>query len=107
MSNQLWPGYYVVNGNYAVRYSSKKPETASYRTISNIPELNGLSGQYTSIVPWPGKPNSDDYLLDLNWYGDLIGPTFFLKDQQGAKTVSKHREEFLLDWAKRWEWLEK
>lgn len=107
VSNQLWPGYYIGNGNYAVRYSSKKPETASYRTISNIPELNGLSGQYTSIVPWPGKPNSDDYLLGLNWYGDLIDPTFFLKDQQGAKTVSKHREEFLLDWAKRWEWLEK
>lgn len=107
VSNQLWPGYYLGNGNYAVRYSSKKPETASYKTISSIPGLNGHSGQYTSINPWPGKPNKDDYLLGPNWYGDLTDPKLFLGDQQGAKTISKHREAFLLDWAKRWAWLKK
>ncbi|MDR7132599.1 hypothetical protein J2X69_004973 [Algoriphagus sp. 4150] len=25
--------------------------------------------------------------------------------KQGAKTVAKHREAFLMDWVKRWEWL--
>lgn len=107
VSNQLWPGYYLGDGNYAVRYCSKKPEKGSYVTISNIPELNGHSGQYTSIIPWPGKPNQDDYLLGANWYGDMTDPDLFIDDQQGAKTISKHREAFLLDWAKRWEWLKK
>ncbi|KDN55844.1 nucleoside hydrolase-like domain-containing protein [Flavobacterium seoulense] len=105
--NQLWPGYYLGNGNYAVRYSSKKPETGSYVIKSSISELNGQSGQYTSIVPWPGKPNSDDYILGANWYGDLIDPKMFIDEQQGAKTISKFREAFLLDWAKRWAWLKK
>lgn len=107
VANQLWPGYYTGNGNYAVRYSSKKPETGSYVTTSTISELNGHKGQYTSIVPWPGKPNSDDYLLGANWYGDVKDSALFIGEQQGARTISKFREAFLLDWAKRWEWLKK
>tara|TARA_R110000868_G_scaffold83515_4_gene235703 strand:- start:20735 stop:22036 length:1302 start_codon:yes stop_codon:yes gene_type:complete len=107
ISKQSWPGYYLGNGIYAVRYSSKKPETGSYTTISDIPELNGQSGQYTSTIPWPGKPNSDDYILGENWYSDVADPELFIHDQQGAKTISKYREAFLMDWAKRWEWLKK
>lgn len=105
IANQLWPGYYLGDGIYAIRYSSKKPETGSYSTISDIPELNGQTGQYISTFPWPGKPNSNDYLLGDNWYSDVTAPELFIDDQQGAKTVSKYRSEFLLDWAKRWEWL--
>lgn len=107
VSKQLWPGYYLGNGNYAVRYSSKKPEIGSYVTKSSIPQLNGHSGQYTSIVPWPGKPSSEDYLLGSNWYGDVTDPKLFIEEQQGAKTISKFREAFLSDWAKRWAWLKK
>lgn len=107
ISKQSWPGYYLGNGIYAVRYSSKKPETGSYTIISDIPELNGQSGQYTSTIPWPGKPNSDDYILGENWYSDVVDPDLFIDEQQGAKTISKYREAFLMDWAKRWEWLKK
>ncbi|MEN3324727.1 nucleoside hydrolase-like domain-containing protein [Mariniflexile soesokkakense] len=107
IAKQIWPGYYLGDGIYAVRYSSKKPETGSYVTISNIPELNGQTGQYTSIVPWPGKPGPNDYLLGDNWYSDVTDNDLFIDDQQGAKTISKYRKAFLLDWAKRWEWLKK
>ena len=105
ISNQKWPGYYLGNGIYAVRYSSKKPEICTYITASSIPELNGQKGQFVSITPWPGKPGPDDYKLGTNWYSDRQEPEYFLEEQQGAKTVSKYREMFLLDWAKRWEWL--
>lgn len=105
ISKQIWPGYYLGNGVYATRYSSKKPETASYKTSSAIPELDGHTGQYVSIKPWPGKKDKDDYVLGENWYGDRPDEDLFLKDQQGAKTISKHREAFLMDWAKRWAWL--
>ena len=105
IQKQEWPGYYLGNGIYGVRYSSKKPEVSSYTIRSKIKELNGQKGEYTSTAPWPGKPNKDDYLLGKNWFGDLPNPEYFLEGQQGAKTISKYRQEYLTDWAKRWDWL--
>lgn len=105
ISNQIWPGYYLGKGIYGVRYSSKKPETCTYVTASDIPELDGLSGQFVSIVPWPGDPGPDDYMLGVNWYSDRPEPELFFGVQQGARTVSQHRLQFLSDWAQRWEWL--
>jgi hypothetical protein len=102
---QKWPGYYIGDGNYAVRYSSKKPETGTYTITSKIAELDGQKGQYVSVNPWPGKPSKDDYKIGNNWYGDKTEEYLFIREQQGAKTISKNREAYLLDWAKRWEWL--
>ena len=106
ISEQLWPGYYVGNGIYSVRYASKKPEICSYITYSEIDEINNQTGQFVSIVPWPGKPGPDDYKCGQNWYSDRTEPELFLGEQQGVRTVTKHREAFLADWAKRWEWLQ-
>lgn len=105
ISNQIWGGYYKGNGMYGVRYSSKKPEIASYKTKSEISELNELTGKFTSITPWPGKKTDTDYSLGDTWYSDKPDPELFIDNQQGAKTISKYREEVLLDWAKRWDWL--
>ena len=105
IQKQEWPGFYLGNGMYCVRYSSKKPEISSYIIHSKIKELDGQKGEYSSTAPWPGKPNKDDYKLGKNWYGDLPNPVYFLDGQQGAKTLSKHRKAYLSDWAKRWEWL--
>lgn len=58
-----------------------------------------------STDPWPGKASTDDYQLGGNWYSDSIEAALFIKDQQGAKTISKYKKEFLLDWAERWKWL--
>ncbi|MEO9475738.1 MAG: nucleoside hydrolase-like domain-containing protein [Cyclobacteriaceae bacterium] len=106
ISNQVWSGYYLGEGKYGVRYSSKKPEICNYTTSSAIAQLDGLKGQFVSTIPWPGKASPDDYLLGDTWYGDRPEPQLFLGMQQGARTVSKHREAFLIDWAKRWEWIE-
>jgi hypothetical protein len=106
IGGQSWPGYYIGASTYAVRYSSKKPEICTYATESTIEELNGQTGQFVSITPWPGKAGHDDYILGSDWYGDRPEPEFFIGDQQGAKTVSKHREAFLMDWADRWKWIE-
>lgn len=106
ISNQKWQGYYLGNGIYGVRYASKKPEICTYSISSNIPELNTFKGQFVSVNPFPGKQKTSDYILGNYWYGDRTNTDLFLGVQQGAKTVSKHRSEFLLDWAKRWTWLE-
>ena len=103
--NQQWPGYYLGNGVYVVRYSSKKPEVGNYLLHSAIKELDGQKGAYVSTVPWPGKPNKNDYPLGKNWYSDLPNPALFLGEQQGARTISKYREAYLSDWAKRWAWI--
>ena len=105
VGGQVWPGYYLGGGNYGVRYSPKQAEVGTYRTASTLPALNGQTGSYVSVAPWPGKPGPDDYKLGHNWYGDRPEPVFFLNGQQGARTVAKHRDDFLLDWAKRWKWL--
>ncbi|MEZ4904719.1 MAG: DUF1593 domain-containing protein [Spirosomataceae bacterium] len=102
IQKQKWPGYYLGNGIYGVRYSSKKPEFSDYVTHSTIAELNGIKGKYVSTIPWPGKSNKDDYQLGPNWFGDLANHELFLEDQQGARTISKYRKDYLLDWAKRW-----
>jgi hypothetical protein len=107
IQNQEWPGFYLGEGTYAVRYSSKKPEVGSYTIHSPIKELDGQSGGYLSTTPWPGKPSKDDYLLGKHWYGDLEDTQLFLENQQGARTVSKFRKEYLQDWANRWKCLEK
>jgi hypothetical protein len=105
IQKQEWPGYYLGNGIYGVRYSSKKPEKSSYIIHSSISELNGLKGQYVSTAPWPGKLGKDDYILGKQWYGDLPNSELFLEDQQGARTISKFRNEYLSDWAKRWSFI--
>ncbi|MBB6329000.1 hypothetical protein FHS59_004664 [Algoriphagus iocasae] len=105
--NQTWPGYYLGGGIYGVRYSSKGPEQGYYKISSPIAELDGLEGNYVSTVSWPGKVTPDDYQLGYNWYSDKQDPALYIKVQQGAKTISKYRKEFLMDWAERWKWLEK
>ncbi len=105
VSNQVWPGYHIGEGIYGIRYSSKNPEICTYVTASDIPELDGQTGQFVSVAPWPGANGPDDYILGKNWFTDRPEPELFFGLQQGARTVSKHREAFLSDWAQRWEWL--
>ena len=105
INGQIWPGHYLGNGVYGIRYASKKPETSRYTTQSDIEDLNGQTGQFVSITPWPGKPSPDDFLLADHWFSDRPDPELFIGVQQGAKTISRYREEFLMDWAKRWKWL--
>lgn len=107
IQGQVWPGYYLGDGRYGVKYASKKAENGQYKTSSKIPELDGLVGAYVSTIPWPGKASPDDYQLGSNWYSDRSSKELFIKDQQGAKTIAKFREAFLGDWGERWKWLEK
>jgi hypothetical protein len=67
--------------------------------------LDNQAGEYISVTPWPGKADPNDYILGSNWYSDRPAPQLFIDEQKGAKTVAKYRKAFMLDWAKRWEWL--
>ncbi|GAB3705787.1 DUF1593 domain-containing protein [Spirosoma flavus] len=106
IGEQKWAGYYLGDGHYAVKYAPKQTETLTYKITSNVPGFQEQSGQLVVDNVWPGKPRSTNYKLGNNWYTDRKDPALFDGIWQGAKTVLKWRNEVLLDWAKRWKWLQ-
>jgi hypothetical protein len=104
-SVQKWPGYYLGNGVYSIRYIPKQAEVLNYRFTSSIAELNGLEGSVVVDNLWPGEKHSTDYPLGDNWYTDRWDKSLYDGRIQGGRTVSKWRSAILDDWAKHWEWL--
>jgi hypothetical protein len=106
IGEQKWAGFYLGNGDYAIRYCPKQTETLSYKITSPIPGFPEQSGQLVVDNIWPGKSRSTNYKLGANWYTDKASPELFDGNWQGSKTVLKWRSDALLDWAKRWAWLQ-
>ncbi len=102
---QKWPGYYLGNGDYSVRYVPKKAEDLHFNFRSEIPEINGLQAEIVVTNLWPGKRHPTDYPLGTNWYTDKADPATYDGRIQGAKTILKWRNAILEDWAIRWNWL--
>jgi hypothetical protein len=103
---QKWAGYYLGKGDYVIRYIPKQTETLTYTITSSIPGFTQQSGQLVVNNSWPGKPNATDYPLGATWYTDRATPALFDEIWQGSKTVLKWRTAVLMDWAKRWQWLQ-
>ncbi|MBN7803203.1 DUF1593 domain-containing protein [Algoriphagus aestuariicola] len=104
-SSQVWPGYYLGDGSYALQYAPKQAETLSFNFTSPIEGFPASKGQLTVTNLWPGKANSTDFQLGENWYSDRSNPELYYGKLQGGKTIQKWRDEVLLNWAERWAWL--
>lgn len=102
IDNQTWQGFYNGNGEYMVRYSPKYSGSLTYKTSSEIKELNNISGNFVISNDWPGSLNSDDYIVGNNWYTDSKDPKLFEDKWQGAGSVRKWRNDILENWAERW-----
>lgn len=107
LTNQLLSGYYLGQGMYSVRCCPKQAEKLAYVVHSDITELSGLIGEYVVDNRWPGSVGEHNFMLGNNWYTDCLDAAWFEGPWQGARTVSKWREEVLLDWAERWSCLQK
>ncbi len=70
-----------------------------------IEELDGNTGAFVSVDPWPGDLSEDDYRGLSQWWSDHPAEDLFEAGHQGAKTIFRYQEDFLMDWARRWEWL--
>lgn len=105
IGEQKWPGYYLGNGDYAIRYCPKQTEILSYSVTSPIPGFPERSGKLVVNNTWPGKTTPADYRLGTHWYTDRPDTELYDGIWQGAETVLKWRSEALLNWAKRWRWL--
>lgn len=105
--NQKWAGYYLGNGDYAVRHSTYNTGTLPYTITSDIPGFPQHEGAITVENIWPGRQSSTDYAVGPNWYTDKSDPSLFWRNLQGAETVYKWREEVMEDWGKRLQYLKK
>ncbi len=106
IGEQKWAGFYLGNGHYAIKYAPKQTETLTYTITSSIPGFRAQRGQLVVDNRWPDKSRSTNYTLGSNWYTDRKDSALFDGIWQGAQTVLKWRSEALLDWAKRWAWLQ-
>lgn len=100
VKGQEFSGYYTGDGEYRIRFMPKSLGYWSYLIQSNIPELDGLQGEFAS-VPESSVNRGRDPLLLPNWWSDDLDPN--LKDGiiAGSKTVNMWREDFLRDFQAR------
>lgn len=102
MDNQQFPGFADEHGVWHFILSPKDAKIWRYVLKSSVASLDGLAGSFTSYWPAPeqaSKPSS----RYPSWWTDDPNPALAEGGHQGAKTVSKWREDFLRDFAQRME----
>jgi PelA/Pel-15E family pectate lyase len=72
----------------------------SYKTKSKIPELNGKTGQFTS-VPENSLPPFPNAVKHTRWWTDILDPKYKEEEHSGAKTVNAFRRQYLRHFAQR------
>jgi len=100
VKGQEFPGYYVSDGEYGIRWMPKSLGEWSYVITSDIPELDGQRGEFVS-VPESAVSRGRDPLRFPNWWSDILEPEFKDGIICGSKTVNRWREAFLRDFQQR------
>ena len=100
VDKQEFPGYATNDGAWHFRFCPKDAKAWTYRISSNVPALDGQTGAFTSVLPSPARAASPSAQYP-NWWTDDPDPRWREGNEQGAKTVSRWREEFLRDFAAR------
>lgn len=102
MDNQQFPGFVDAAGGWHFIISPKDAKVWSYTIKSALPELEGRAGGFTSYWPAPEQAARPSACYP-NWWTDDPNPACAEGVHQGARTVSKWRENFLRDFAARME----
>lgn len=100
IENQASIGFVDADGAMRFRFSPKDAKTYRYTIRSNVPALDGKTGELTSSLPAPDAAQRPSPRLP-NWWTDDPSPEFAEGPHIGARTVSRWREEFLRDFAAR------
>ena len=98
VDQQEFTGFADKAGVWRFLFSPKEAKKWEYTIRSTSPELDGQTGGFTSTLPAPKQPASPRY---PNWWTDDPDPSAAEGASQGARTVSRWREEFLRDFADR------
>ena len=100
VENQELPGYAPGDGTMRFRFCPKAAKSHDFKIQSNVPALDRRTGGISVYIPSPSmaqRPASDL----PNWWTDDPSPGVAEGSHHGAKTVSRWREDFLRDFAKR------
>ncbi len=100
VDKQEFAGFPSGDGAWHFLFSPKDARTFSYRIASNHPGLDGRTGSFTSALPDPSRAKTPSPLY-ANWWIDDPDPRWREGLEQGAKTVSRWRADFLRDFATR------
>lgn len=103
--NQTWDGFYLGNGDYALRHSTYYLGTLPYTVTSHIEGFPEYEGAITIENLWPGRESADDYAVGKSWYTDKAAPELFWHNLQGAETTYKWRKDVMEDWGNRLKYL--
>jgi hypothetical protein len=102
VENQSLVGHSDGRGAMRFRFCPKDAKTYRYTIRSNVPALDGRSGEITSTLPAPVAALTPDPARP-NWWTDDPSPAVAEGVHQGSRTVSQWRGEFLRDFAARLE----
>jgi hypothetical protein len=102
VENQSLAGYFLGDGKVRFRFSPKSAKTFYFIIESNINSLKGKKGSITAYIP-SAELASQPSVNFPAWWTDNPNPEYAEGEHIGAKTVSRWREEFLRDFAKRME----
>ncbi|MEO7414067.1 MAG: DUF1593 domain-containing protein [Opitutaceae bacterium] len=103
VENQMLPGFVdPQSGVLRFRFSPKAAKAWSYTIHSDMPAIDGKTGALTSVYG-PPADKAQPWSRTPNWWTDNPAPELRDASQQGAKTVSRWRTEFLRDFAARME----
>ncbi len=102
VEKQEFTGFQASDGAWHFLFSPKDARTFSYQIASNHPGLNGQTGAFTSVRPDPARAKTPSRRYP-HWWIDDPDSRWREGNEQGAKTVSRWRAEFLRDFAARLE----
>jgi hypothetical protein len=100
VENQELPGHAPGDGTMRFRFCPKLAKAHSFRIQSNVPAIDGKTGGISVYTPSPTTAQRPAANLP-NWWTDDLSPGVAEGAHSGAKTVSRWREDFLRDFAKR------
>jgi len=100
IENQSSTGSVGADDAMHFRFSPKDAKMYNYTVRSNVPALDGKTGEFTSFRPAPDAAQRPSSRL-TNWWTDDPSPEMAEGPHIGARTVSRWREDFLRDFAKR------
>lgn len=100
VENQKLVGHFESDGTVRFRFCPKAAKRYNFNIASNVPALDNKAGTINTYIPSPDVAKVPCSRLP-NWWTDDLSPDVAEGSHSGAKTVSRWREEFLVDFAKR------
>ena len=100
VDGQEFRGFPGEDGAWHFLFCPKNAKVWSYVIKSTHPGLDGLKGGFTSKKPAPDRGGQASARYP-NWWTDDPDPRWYEGPDQGAKWVSRWREDFLRDFAAR------